>query len=200
MPQLWNICRTFNTCRWMWWRGRKNQRWFYTCWSWAWAFQWSGTPFYNTEPRNLTTLTISRTYTQICFTSHNPLKHIFIPIIVILNNLLIPWTSIPAKGLHFKLHLVDATFNASTKSTNSSSIGHSICISPSIFSPSKTNFNPPFKMIKSRSYTSWYGQKKKKPPKSKSSKPFATTSTILNTMFQSHHTNQVRARKKDQKI
>jgi hypothetical protein len=55
-------------------------------------------------------------------------------------------------------------------------------------------------MIKSRSYTSWYGQKKKKPPKSKSSKPFATTSTILNTMFQSHHTNQVRARKKDQKI
>jgi hypothetical protein len=72
-----------------------------------------------------------------------------------------------------------------TKSTNLPSIKHSIYVS-----------RQSSHLAKPWSYTSQYGQKKKKPLKSKSLKPFATTSTILNTISQSHHTNQVRARKK----
>jgi hypothetical protein len=50
-------------------------------------------------------------------------RHIrFIPIIIIVNASTRPWTSIPTKGLHFKLHPTNETFNAFNKINNSSSI------------------------------------------------------------------------------
>jgi len=69
----------------------------------------------------------------------------FRPNIIIFNTSMRPWTNIPAKGLHFKLHLANATSMPLTKSIDSSSIRRSIWVFWSIFSPGKPNFNPPFK-------------------------------------------------------
>jgi len=80
------------------------------------------------------------------FTKSFKTKIGFIPIIIIFNNSMKPWTSIPAKGLHFKLHTANATSMPLTKSIDSSSIGHSIWVFQSIFTLCKLNFNPPFKM------------------------------------------------------
>ncbi len=74
----------------------------------------------------------------------------FIPIIMILNTSMKPWTNIPAKELHLKLHPTNATSMPLTKSIDLSLVGHSIWVFWSIFSPRKPNFNPPFKMEKTK--------------------------------------------------
>ncbi len=69
---------------------------------------------------------------------------------MILNTSMKPWTSIPAKGLHLKLHPANATSMPLTKPIDSSLVRHSIWVFQLIFSPSKPNFNPPFKMEKTK--------------------------------------------------
>jgi hypothetical protein len=147
------------------------------------------------EPRNLTILTINLTYTKICFASHNPLKHIFIPIIIILNNFVKLWTNIPAKGLHFKLHPTNVTFNAFEK-INRLVINRTfnLCFSINLLTWKK-KFQPTFHNEQNHILYILI-RTKIKPTKSKSSNPFVRTSTILNTISQSHCTNQVKAWKK----
>jgi len=83
----------------------------------------------------------------------------------------------------------------STKSINLSSIRLSIYISQSLLPLGKTILAHLFTMEKTRSYTSRCGLKKK-PPKSKFSKPFSIVSTIFKTIYQVcqlHCTYQVKA-------
>jgi hypothetical protein len=130
-------------------------------WCKTWEFDHS-----HNEPYLYTTL--------LCFTQSLETHIRFIPIIVIVNVFARPCANIPTKGLHFKLHPTNETFNALNKIYN-------FIINKNIQSTfldqsshlAKTILAHLLKWKETKSYTSWCKKKRKAPPKSKISKPFA---------------------------